>query len=122
MNSMNDEPFFDLAMKVIAGQCTDAERAELDALLAREPKLRAEFARLQADVRVAEDALRRWARDAEHGPKVWQEAVRPDRHHDDRVATGSLPAATSLERPERQRHAVLGHLRPGRSQSRRERG
>ncbi|MEI9961013.1 MAG: hypothetical protein WDM76_07720 [Limisphaerales bacterium] len=25
MNSMNDEHFFDLAMKVIAHQCTDAE-------------------------------------------------------------------------------------------------
>ena len=57
MNSMNDEQFFDLAMKVIAGQGTDAERAELDALLAREPKLRAEFERLQADVRTAKDAL-----------------------------------------------------------------
>ena len=36
MNSMNvnDERFFDLAMKVIAGQASDAERAELDALLA----------------------------------------------------------------------------------------
>lgn len=57
MNSMNDERFFDLAMKVIAGQATDAERAELDALLAREPKLRAEFTRLHADARVAKDAL-----------------------------------------------------------------
>jgi len=59
MNSMNvnDERFFDLAMKVIARQASDAEHAELDALLAREPELRAEFARLQADVRVAKDAL-----------------------------------------------------------------
>ena len=54
---MNDERFFDLAMKVIARQSSDAERAELDALLAREPELRAEFARLQADARVAKDAL-----------------------------------------------------------------
>ena len=54
---MNDERFFDLAMKVIARQATEAERAELDARLAREPELRAEFARLQADVRVAKDAL-----------------------------------------------------------------
>ncbi len=54
---MNDERFFDLAMKVIARQATDAERAELDALLAREPELRAEFARLQADARVTKDAL-----------------------------------------------------------------
>jgi anti-sigma factor RsiW len=57
MNSMNDEPFFDLAMKVIARQCTDAERAELDALLAREPRRSAEFAQLQAYVRVAKGAL-----------------------------------------------------------------
>jgi hypothetical protein len=57
MNSMNDERFFDLAMRVIARQAGDAERAELDALLAREPDLRAEFARLQADARVAKDAL-----------------------------------------------------------------
>ena len=57
MNSMNDEQFFDLAMKVIARQCTDAERAELDALLAREPQRSAEFAQLQAYVRVAKGAL-----------------------------------------------------------------
>lgn len=57
MNSMNDERFFDLAMKVIARQNTDAERAELDALLTREPELRAEFERLQVDVQTAKDAL-----------------------------------------------------------------
>jgi hypothetical protein len=54
---MNDERFFDLAMKAIARQATDAECAELDALLAREPKLRAEFNRLETDARVAKDAL-----------------------------------------------------------------
>jgi hypothetical protein len=54
---MNDERFFDLAMKVIARQCTDAERAELDALLARAPELKTEFARLQAEVRVAKEVL-----------------------------------------------------------------
>jgi hypothetical protein len=57
MNSMNDEHFFDLAMKVISRQVTDAERAELDALLAREPERKTEFARLQAEVRVAKEAL-----------------------------------------------------------------
>jgi len=57
MNSMNDQRFFDLAMKVIARQATDAERADLGALLAQEPKLRAEFERLETDVRVAKDAL-----------------------------------------------------------------
>jgi hypothetical protein len=57
MNSMNDQSFFDLAMKVIARQATDAERANLDALLAQGPELRAEFARLETDARVAKDAL-----------------------------------------------------------------
>ena len=57
MNSMNDKHFFDLAMKAIARQVTDAERAELDALLVREPELKTEFARLQAEVRVAKEAL-----------------------------------------------------------------
>jgi len=54
---MNDERFFDLAMKVIVRQGTDAERAEFDALLASQPELKAEFARLQADVRTAKGAL-----------------------------------------------------------------
>ena len=54
---MNDQRFFDLAMKVIARQANDAERAELDALLAREPELRAEFTRLEADALVAKEAL-----------------------------------------------------------------
>lgn len=54
---MNDERFFDLAMKVIARQVTDAERAELDALLARAPDLKAEFDRLQADAQTTKDAL-----------------------------------------------------------------
>ena len=54
---MNDQRFFDLAMKVIGGQATDAERADLDALLAREPQLRAEFARLETDACVAKDVL-----------------------------------------------------------------
>jgi len=54
---MNDERFFDLAMKIIGQQATDAERAELEALLAREPAMRAEFERLQSDARLAKDAL-----------------------------------------------------------------
>jgi hypothetical protein len=61
MNSMNmnDGRFFDLAIKFIASQASASERAELDTLLTREPELRAEFSRLQADVRVAKDALPR---------------------------------------------------------------
>ena len=54
---MNDERFFDLAMKAIARQVTDAERAELNALLAGEPQLKKEFERLRADVRTANEAL-----------------------------------------------------------------
>src|ERR1019366_2178038 len=54
---MNDDHFFDLAMKVIARQATEAERAELNALVARQPELRAEFERLQADVRLAREVL-----------------------------------------------------------------
>jgi hypothetical protein len=54
---MNDDHFFDLAMKVIARQATEAESAELDALVARQPELKAEFERLQADVRLAREVL-----------------------------------------------------------------
>jgi hypothetical protein len=54
---MSDQRFFDLAMKAIAHQATDAEQAELEALMAREPASRAEFARLQGDVRLAKEVL-----------------------------------------------------------------
>jgi anti-sigma-K factor RskA len=54
---MNDQSFFDLAMKVIARHATNADRANLDALLAQEPELRAEFERLEKDARVAKDVL-----------------------------------------------------------------
>lgn len=57
MNSMNGERFFDLAMKITGRQATDAEHAELDALLARQPELKPEFERLQAEVRVARETL-----------------------------------------------------------------
>ncbi len=54
---MNDERFFDLAMKACAGRCTDAERAELDSLLASGPELRAEMEKLRADARLAREVL-----------------------------------------------------------------
>ena len=54
---MSDQRFFDLAMKAIARQASEAERAELDALLAREPQRRAEFEGLQADTRLAREVL-----------------------------------------------------------------
>ena len=57
MNVMNDQNFFDLAMKAIARQASDAELAELDALLASHPGRKIEFERLQADVRTAKETL-----------------------------------------------------------------
>jgi len=57
MNPMNDQRFFDLAMKNIARQATDAERAELDALVSAQPELREEFERLKAEARLAKEIL-----------------------------------------------------------------
>ncbi len=57
MNTMNDERFFDLAMKVIAQQATDAERAELNSSLSEEPKLKTEFERLQAETNLAREVV-----------------------------------------------------------------
>ncbi|MBI2928052.1 MAG: hypothetical protein HYY24_20450 [Verrucomicrobia bacterium] len=54
---MNDQRFFDLAMKVIARQSSDAERHELDALLASHPELETEFEQLRAEARVAKEVL-----------------------------------------------------------------
>jgi hypothetical protein len=55
--NMNKERFLNLAIKVIARQATDGERAELDAMLATQPELHGEFARLETDARVAKDVL-----------------------------------------------------------------
>ena len=44
-------------MKGIAHQATDAERAELDGMLAREPKLRAELMQLETDAQLAKEVL-----------------------------------------------------------------
>ena len=57
MNGMNDQRFHDLAMKVLARQATEAERAELDSLLAGNPQLKADFERLRADVRIGKELL-----------------------------------------------------------------
>jgi hypothetical protein len=54
---MNDQHFFDLAMKVIANQATDAERAELDSVVGTDPQLRAEMERLRAESRVFKEVL-----------------------------------------------------------------
>jgi hypothetical protein len=57
MNGMNDPHFFDLAMKVIANQATDAERAELDSAVGTDPQLKAELERLRAERRVFKEVL-----------------------------------------------------------------
>jgi anti-sigma factor RsiW len=57
MNGMNDQHFFDLAMKVIANQATDAERAELDSAVGTDPQLKAEMERLRAESRVFKEVL-----------------------------------------------------------------
>ena len=57
MNTMNDGRIFDLAISVIARQATDAQRAELDALLTSRPELKAEYERLQAEVMIAKETL-----------------------------------------------------------------
>jgi len=57
MNGMNDQQFHDLAMKVLARQATEAERAELDSLLTGKPQLKAKFERLRVDVRIGTELL-----------------------------------------------------------------
>jgi hypothetical protein len=54
---MNAERFSDLAVKFCAGRCSDAERAELDTILAGAPELRGELEKLQADARLAREVL-----------------------------------------------------------------
>ena len=61
MNSMNDQRFFDLAMKVITQRCTEAERAELEALVSSQAELKAEWEGLQADSKLAREVLPRLA-------------------------------------------------------------
>jgi hypothetical protein len=57
MKSIDEQRFFDLAMKVFAKQSTDAERAELDSMLASSAGLRAEFEKLKMDGAMAKEAL-----------------------------------------------------------------
>ena len=54
---MNDQRFFDLAMKNIAQQATDAERAELDTLLTSHPELKAELEKLRTDALLTREVL-----------------------------------------------------------------
>jgi hypothetical protein len=57
MNVMNDERFFDLAMKVIAEQATAAEHADLDAAVAGDPARKVEFERWRAQAGLAREVL-----------------------------------------------------------------
>lgn len=57
MNPMNDDRFFDLAMKAVAQQATATEQAELDGLLASRPELRTELEQLRSAARLAKEAL-----------------------------------------------------------------
>ncbi len=57
MNPMNDERFFDLAMKAVGQQATAAEQAELDGLLTSRPELRTELEQLRSAARLAKEAL-----------------------------------------------------------------
>ena len=57
MNSMNDERFLELAMKTMGRHATDAERAELEAALAKQPQRKMEFDRLQSAAEMVKDVL-----------------------------------------------------------------
>jgi hypothetical protein len=54
---MNEDHFFDLAMKSIARQATDSETRELEDLIRANPNLKAELDRLRAEVRFAKEAV-----------------------------------------------------------------
>ena len=53
----NEQPFFDLAMKVIAGQASPAEQTELTALTSRDAALKAELEQLRMDVALAREVM-----------------------------------------------------------------
>lgn len=57
MNSMNDERFFEVAMKSVTRQASSAEQAELEALLAANPERRVEFEQLRGAAQLAREAL-----------------------------------------------------------------
>ena len=55
--NVNDPLFNDLALKVIAGRASEAERSELAARIAGHPELEAELESLRADVAFAKEVL-----------------------------------------------------------------
>lgn len=54
---MNDQEFFDLALKVIGRRASDAEREQLEELLASRPDLKAQFEEIRDDARLAKKVL-----------------------------------------------------------------
>jgi len=55
--NVNEDRFFDLAMKAIARQSSAVEKVELEALIAAKPELQAELDRLEAEARLAKEVL-----------------------------------------------------------------
>lgn len=53
MNVTDEQRFFDLAMKVLAGQATNAEKGELDSLIEHRPELKAELEKFRKESRIA---------------------------------------------------------------------
>jgi hypothetical protein len=54
---MNDQEFFDLAVRVVARRASAAEREQLDGMLASQPELKARFEEIQAGARLAKKVL-----------------------------------------------------------------
>jgi len=57
MNPARDERFLELAMKLIARECSAAEKAELKQMLAEEPELQAQLTKLCASAVIAREVL-----------------------------------------------------------------
>jgi hypothetical protein len=54
---MNDQEFFDLALKVIGRRASDGERGQLEVLLASRPDLKAQFEEIRDDACLAKKVL-----------------------------------------------------------------
>ena len=54
---MNDQEFFDLALKVIGRRASDGEREQMEALLASRPDLKAQFKEIRDDARLGKKVL-----------------------------------------------------------------
>lgn len=55
MSTQADERFFELALKLIRSECTEAEHRELGRILDSDPKRNDELARLRSEYRVAKE-------------------------------------------------------------------